>query len=286
MKTSGVSARRISLPLFLGALSLLAWSACASFPFDSLRNAQCDFWQTSDGLPHNDVISLAQTPDGYIWVGMFGASNSLVRFNGFEFASVAGLAGAAGNAPVCLAVSRNGGLWVSEASNSGSLMLWQRGKATPVDIRLPVPVHWGVPSVPLFEDRGGNLWIGGGGLVVRTPGGQVEDLSVLAKGFGEILQIAEDREGTLWFATDHGLVRHKSGTIDQPYPITNTLHSIYASKEGSLWMGTDTEPGLLRVTPSGMLIRYGEAQGLNSRGVLAICEDRESNIWLGTYSGL
>ena len=286
MKESGTSERRFPLGLFLGLLSLSAWSAGASFSFDSLHNTQCDFWQTSDGLPNHDVVSLAQTPDGYIWVGMVGSSNSLVRFNGFDFVPVVGLAGGGGNALTCLAVGKNGRLWISKASGAGSLILWQGGKATPVETRLPPPVGGGIPSIPLYEDRSGNLWIGGSGLLVRAPEGQVEDFSAVTKDFGEIRQMVEDRDGTLWLATVHGLVRYRNRTFDQPYLITNTLYSIYSSKEGSLWMGTDTEPGLLQVTPSGMIIRYGEAQGLNSRGVLAICEDRESNIWLGTYSGL
>ncbi len=283
MKVCRTSARRFCPGLFLGLLTLSAWSAGASIPFDFLHNAQCDFWQTSDGLPNHDVVSLVQTSDGYIWVGMYGSTNSLVRFNGFEFAPAVKLAGGGGNAYTCLAGGKNGRLWISKPSGAGSLTLWQRGQATLVEMRLPPPVDRGIP---LFEDRGGNLWIGGRGLFIRTPEGEVKDLSAVTKGFGGIRQIAEDRDGTLWLATDQGLVRHQNGAFDQPYPITNILYSIYASKEGSLWMGTDVEPGLLQVTPSGTIIRYGEGQGLNSRGVWAICEDRESNIWLGTYSGL
>src|ERR1044071_6007797 len=41
-----------------------------------------DFWQTDQGLPDNFITSMAQTPDGYIWVGTF---NGLARFNGSEF---------------------------------------------------------------------------------------------------------------------------------------------------------------------------------------------------------
>ena len=286
MNARGTSEREFALRLLLCLLSLSPWSAGASFPFDSLRNAQCDFWQTSDGLPNHDVDSLVQTPDGYIWVGMVGSSNSLVRFNGFEFVPEVRLAGRGGNASTCLALGKNGRLWISKASGADALTLWQRGKATPVEIRLPTPIDWGVPFIPLYEDRGGNLWIGGGGLLVRASEGQVKDFSAVTKDFGDIRQMVEDRDGTLWLATGHGLVRHRNGAFDQPYPITNTLHSIYSSKEGSLWMGTDTEPGLLQVSPSGAIIRYGEAQGLKSRGVGAICEDGESNIWLGTYAGL
>jgi signal transduction histidine kinase/ligand-binding sensor domain-containing protein len=283
MKKRETSKRQFPLGLLLVLLVLSIGTADASFPFDSLRNAQCDFWQTSDGLPNHNVVSLVQTPDGYIWAGMYGSSNSLVRFNGFEFASAVSLAGGGANAPTCLATGENGRLWISKAAGLGSLILWQQGKATQVEMRLPPPVDRGIP---LYEDRSGNLWIAGKGLVVRTPQGLVKDLSTVTRGFGDIRQMAEDKNGALWLATGQGLVRHQNGVFDRPLPITNPLHSIYSSREGSLWMGTDSEPGLLQIAPSGTIIRYGEAQGLNSRGVRAICEDGESNIWLGTYSGL
>jgi len=106
MKVFGARERRVAPALFLALLVLSTRPAEASFILDSLRNAQYDFWQTSDGLPYHDVDSLAQTPDGYIWLGMIGSSNSLVRFNGFEFLPATGLAGKVGNAPTCLAVGK------------------------------------------------------------------------------------------------------------------------------------------------------------------------------------
>ena len=38
-------------------------------------------WETKDGLPDSSATSMAQTPDGYLWVGTF---NGLARFNGHE----------------------------------------------------------------------------------------------------------------------------------------------------------------------------------------------------------
>jgi len=277
----GASGRRFSLGLFLGLLTLSTCPTGALSLFDSLRNAQCDFWQTSDGLPNHDVVSLAQTADGYIWVGMYGSSNSLVRFNGFEFVPAVRLAG--NSSRTCLASGKEGRLWICRASAAGPLVLWQRGMTIPIETTLPTPVDgW----IAMCEDRRGNLWLGGGGVLVYTPEGQTKDYRELTKAFGDIRGITEGKIETMWFATDQGLVRHRDGAFDRPYPITNKLCSVYSSKDGSLWLGTDGEPGLFQVTSSGTIIRYGGAQGLNSRGVLAICEDRESNIWLGTYSGL
>jgi len=43
-------------------------------------------WRTIDGLPQNSVNAMAQTPDGYLWVGTRGG---LARFDGVRFAHTA-----------------------------------------------------------------------------------------------------------------------------------------------------------------------------------------------------
>lgn len=39
-------------------------------------------WGTTDGLPHNSIHALAQTNNGYIWVGTW---EGVARYNGSEF---------------------------------------------------------------------------------------------------------------------------------------------------------------------------------------------------------
>ena len=39
-------------------------------------------WRTQDGLPENRIRAIAQTPDGYLWVG---TSSGLARFDGVRF---------------------------------------------------------------------------------------------------------------------------------------------------------------------------------------------------------
>lgn len=42
-------------------------------------------WQTEDGLPDNNVGGVAQTADGYLWVGM---PTGLARFDGLRFETI------------------------------------------------------------------------------------------------------------------------------------------------------------------------------------------------------
>src|ERR1700734_3719580 len=48
----------------------------------SLRSEVLSTWTTQQGLPQNFVTALAQTPDGFLWVGTL---NGLVRFDGLHF---------------------------------------------------------------------------------------------------------------------------------------------------------------------------------------------------------
>src|SRR5580692_4466314 len=41
-----------------------------------------DTWTSENGLPDNSVTAIAQTPDGYLWVGTY---NGLSRFDGVRF---------------------------------------------------------------------------------------------------------------------------------------------------------------------------------------------------------
>src|SRR5690348_16811105 len=42
-----------------------------------------DVWDTEDGLPQNEVTSIVQTQDGYLWLGT--PTGGLVRFDGVRF---------------------------------------------------------------------------------------------------------------------------------------------------------------------------------------------------------
>src|SRR3982074_769683 len=82
-------------------------------------------WRTQDGLPENRIRALAQTPDGYLWVG---TSSGLARFDGVRFVVYARF-----NTPSmiddnirALTVARDGSLWA--ATDGGGLLHYQNGR--------------------------------------------------------------------------------------------------------------------------------------------------------------
>lgn len=64
--------RRVRLRL--AAAVCFAPGLCAQYRFDS--------WTTENGLPHNSILGLRQTRDGYLWMT---TSSALVRFDGVRF---------------------------------------------------------------------------------------------------------------------------------------------------------------------------------------------------------
>jgi len=66
-------------------LLLFICSVNAQQKYKSERNADIVEYTSRDGLPTSNISSVAQTPDGYIWIA---SPQGTVRFNGYEFAYV------------------------------------------------------------------------------------------------------------------------------------------------------------------------------------------------------
>ena len=75
------SANRAWCSALLAVVAVLAaWQAPAMER--PLQDLYRDHWTTRDGLPHNSVNAIAQTPEGYLWLATW---EGLVRYNGQTF---------------------------------------------------------------------------------------------------------------------------------------------------------------------------------------------------------
>ena len=61
---------------------MFPWSAAALNPGKSLTQYSRLVWTQQDGLPQETIRAIAQTTDGYLWVG---TDEGLARFDGYEF---------------------------------------------------------------------------------------------------------------------------------------------------------------------------------------------------------
>jgi ligand-binding sensor domain-containing protein len=123
-------------------------------------------WHVQDGLPDGTVTALAQTPDGYLWIG---SRKGLVRFDGARFSQVGGLDGSAlaDQRIVGLLAARDGTLWIASESGlvaqftNGQFRVRQPPYVAGVQTGNQPPVreepHWFAFS-PLAMDSEGVVW--------------------------------------------------------------------------------------------------------------------------------
>src|SRR6185312_16091097 len=193
------SCRRIRLlPRFCAVLAL----ACAPLrlfaldPHIPLTDYQRKSWTVQDGYSLGEVLALAQTPDGFLWVG---TSRGLRRFDGVNFTRVNGQAGGPLDdvRVTALCVSRDGALWVGTVNGLSRLALGQVKTFTTAD---------GLPPGAIFsllEDHKGVLWVGTGG---REGAGLASITGNSIRRYGEadglpndsIYSLFEDRRQNLW----------------------------------------------------------------------------------------
>ena len=241
-------------------------------------------WQTDEGLPHNQVQALAQTPEGFLWVGTRGG---LARFDGVTFTTFN-----SGNTPelrsssiTSLCADHEGTLWVG--TDGGGLVRLRDGVFT----------HFGKEDGlagdtlrVIYESLDGTLWFGTTNGMSRYRGGKFTTYT-RQQGLASdvVLDIHEDRDGFLWIATGEGLNRLKGEKMDtfaMPNGLPNdSVRVIWQDRAARIWIGSNN--GMLWYNAFWRsFFAYNTKYGLSDTFVSAICDDREGNLWVGTYSGL
>ncbi len=152
-------------------------------------------WQSDDGLPNNTVAGLAQTADGYLWLG---TPSGLARFDGirFEDFSPTNFVAPPNRGTLAMLLGRDGALWLA----------LDRGAVVRLDGHATRAFTEGLPSGNpngLAEDAEGSLWIAYRlGAVCRIKGGQVSTMTEqdgLPAGI-DICALTSDNKGRIWFA--------------------------------------------------------------------------------------
>lgn len=111
-------------------------------------------WRSEDGLPSDAVIALAQTPDGYLWVG---TNAGLARFDGVRFTVFDRRNAPELQSDQCgpLLVDGKGALWIG--TMGGGLTRYQDGKFTTFGRAEGSTYEY---IISMLLDRDGSLWLG------------------------------------------------------------------------------------------------------------------------------
>jgi ligand-binding sensor domain-containing protein/AraC-like DNA-binding protein len=276
-----------------GAVIILQLFCCYLWGLDPHKTVDqylVDQWEISDGIPSNTVLTINQTPDGYLWIG---TSKGLVRYDGVKFAIVpyAEKEEIYSQEVRALFVDREGVLWIG---SSGGLTSYrhQTGQFKTFTKDSGITDD-GIRRIN--EDMKGNLWISfDASYVNRFSNGEFTAFNVSHGFLGKKNNvILEDGQGNLLFGTrENGIFIYKDGKFFK-YPVSSLdnvlIITMYEDRSGDLWIGAFS--GLFRIIginrETGKKTRkYTVRDGLANDHISSIMEDSEGNLWVGTTKGL
>jgi signal transduction histidine kinase/ligand-binding sensor domain-containing protein len=302
---------------------LLACCPCAFALDPSLDVSQYAHtaWKTSEGFCKGVIWSIAQTPDGYLWLGTeFG----LLRFDGVRAVPWEPPAGEQlpSSDIRSLRVARDGSLWIGTYRGLVSL---KDGKLTHYPELDGLIVEWlledrertmwvvagwalsearlcriqsgktqcygedggfGAGVTTIYEDSGGNVWAGAMTGVWRWKP-RPPKLYTMAPAQRTYALIESD-DGGILIARRGGITKLRNGTFE-PYPMPAGLSfppdRLLRDRDGGLWVGALVDNGLLHIH-EGKTDLFTQADGLSGNTVFSLFEDREGNLWVSTGDGL
>ena len=230
------------------------------------------------------VFSIAQTPDGYLWLG---AEFGLFRFDGVHVVLWQPPAGQQlPQKPYALLVTRDGTLWMGTFAG---LVSWNGSKLT----RYPEVGEQFVTS--LLEDREGTVWAGTLGSEADTPTGRLCEIrsghAQLESGlFGtSVWSLGEDSSGTLWAGTESGLWRWKPGSRRR-YPMQGMrVDDLSRTDDGQLLIAI--RGAGLRQVVGDKIKSFPISSAINPNAQLLdrqidsnkVLRDRDGGLWIGTH---
>lgn len=266
------------LPVLVLCLFWLVQSISALDPTKSFSQYSQVIWNSKQGLPQSLVSTMAQTCDGYLWIG---TQEGLVRFNGVSFKvfDTNNSPTLKSNFVATVLEDRTRRLWVG---TSKGLHLYQNGEFIVYTTENGLSKDF---VSALYEDQKGNLWIGTSDGISFLQDGKITTYTK-SDGFpgGRIRAIGESANGDLWIGTAEGLTRFRNNqfeTITAADGLTEkAIRVIYRDRENILWIGTDA--GLFRLENNGF-IRDARFDGKIIRSII---NDREGVLWVGGGFGI
>jgi len=251
--------------------------------FSSPNQYQATTWRVEDGLPQSTVTAIAQTADGYLWLG---TQNGLVRFDGVKFRVFD-----ENNTPaiknsriVQLLSEKDGTLWVG--TEHGGLVCLRDGQFTSYQAPGRGTTH---NYTRVFcEDRQGTLWqVSCEWQLIKFLQGQFTVFSDTWNLSNQSARtLACDTDGQIWVGTDNELAVKQGDRFQSVWGRTNeeNFRADFLSpcRGGGVWVAGN---GRLRKFEAGhWAVDLGSYQWTN-RPIYDLGEDKEKRLWVATLGG-
>ena len=306
---------RVRLVISVLAATLCGFAAreaAARDPARTIRHLARRDLGTREGLPQGSVESLAQTPDGYLWLG---TQEGLARHDGvrtqvFDRRNTPALPH---NRVMALAVDAEGTLWIGT----------EEGPARLHDgVFEPIPGAGREPINAMVCAADGGAWALSRRRLIRVEAGGVRtelaaegvpaDVRALAVGptgaawladiAGRLYRregagfvavagpppdgerprsLALARDDVVWLGMTRGLLRGQAGAWTRELADEEDVLALHEDRRGDLWAATQAR-GVLRRGRDGRWERHDRATGLGNDFVHALLEDLEGGLWIGT----
>jgi ligand-binding sensor domain-containing protein/AraC-like DNA-binding protein len=275
------------LSLLIAAMAFAIWAQplTALDPNRAVSQYIHESWRTENGLFCETINCIAQTADGYLWLG---TEDGLIRFDGQRFVQFnsKNTPEISDNQINAVAVDSRDSLWIG-MGKFGGLACYQNGKFSHFGRQQGLPCE----NVMALYPEKDVLWVGtwGEGLF-RWQGDKVTAHYTAKQGMASnvVYAICRDRSGSLWIGHwGNGLSRLQKGSFTT-YAARDGLQnavvwSLYEDRRGNLW--ALTQDGLYQHS-NGRFRRFSTRDGLTNNRVRSVCEDRDGNLWFGSWAGL
>ena len=271
--------RRIHF-LCIGLAAALAWGPRAA----AESSFAVDVWRTADGLPQSSVIALAQTHDGYLWLGTL---NGLVRFDGNSFTkfNVNNTPGLPGNKIIFLHEDWRANLWA--VTDNGVLCLIKNGELKKFDVSGAsgkiTAAHEDETGTVYFATDGADFFSWRSNVLERVSGAPDPMLTDLAR-HGRV----PSKDGGYWLLKNWRVEKYGGRVLEKNLGAAPWGNAVVAAAcedaEGNLIVGT-SGAGIYWFDAAGNFQRLTETNGLSKDYILALCFDAEKNLWVGTDGG-
>jgi signal transduction histidine kinase/ligand-binding sensor domain-containing protein/CheY-like chemotaxis protein/AraC-like DNA-binding protein len=279
------------------------------------QEGETRYFNTSNGLTNDAVLSLREDNDEYLWIGHDGMGIDIMDLRTGTFyhfpEDLEGAEDLEFGSVYAICVDAFGQVWLG-TSGYGVLGLNIRkegGRFTLIDFMHISSENSGDPLqsnivYSIVEEKPNILWLGtrGAGIYrLNTLTGQMENFLSAAPGKpglsdNDVLSLYMDSGNFLWVGSSRGLTRvninytpfaFKSYTIFNGLP-SNTIHAILEDGDGDIWVSTNKGLSKL-ITAEDRFLNFNIADGLQSNEYSdgAACHGQKTgNFYFGGVNGL